>query len=160
VVYGAAPAGSSVSGNTECRKLVSENPVCRKPSFLIASGQNAKRLLAYAGRRPKKPAQSAALRPPTPPSAMRAVALASIVRTARGGQRRHFSTRCLVFDTDSSGTPPPRGVSSLAKLRKFSTENFLQTGQMHSGFIRNSLGIHRRVLLLNDVKAHLGTLPR
>jgi transposase len=33
-------------------------------ALLIASGQNVKRLLAYGGRRPKKPAQAAALRPP------------------------------------------------------------------------------------------------
>jgi|SRR5215212_9986807 len=32
---------------------------------LIASGQNVKRLLAFGGRRPKKPAQAAALRPST-----------------------------------------------------------------------------------------------
>jgi hypothetical protein len=34
-------------------------------ALLIASGQNVKRLLAYGGRRPKKWAQAAALRPPT-----------------------------------------------------------------------------------------------
>jgi transposase len=34
-------------------------------ALLIASGQNVKRLLAFGGRRPKKPAQAAALRPPT-----------------------------------------------------------------------------------------------
>jgi hypothetical protein len=34
-------------------------------ALLIASGQNVKRLLAYGGRRPKKQAQAAALRPPT-----------------------------------------------------------------------------------------------
>jgi len=34
-------------------------------ALLIASGQNAKRLLAFGGRRPKKLAQAAALRPPT-----------------------------------------------------------------------------------------------
>jgi uroporphyrinogen-III synthase len=34
-------------------------------ALLIASGQNVKRLLAYGGHRPKKPAQAAALRPPT-----------------------------------------------------------------------------------------------
>ena len=33
-------------------------------ALLIASGQNVKRLLAFGGRRPKKPAQVAALRPP------------------------------------------------------------------------------------------------
>ena len=33
-------------------------------ALLIASGQNVKRLLAYGGRRPKKLAQAAALRPP------------------------------------------------------------------------------------------------
>ena len=33
-------------------------------ALLIASGQNVKRLLAFGGRRPKKPAQAAALRPP------------------------------------------------------------------------------------------------
>jgi hypothetical protein len=33
-------------------------------ALLIASGQNAKRLLDFGGRRPKKPAQAAALRPP------------------------------------------------------------------------------------------------
>jgi hypothetical protein len=33
-------------------------------ALLIASGQNAKRLLAFGGRRPKKIAQLAALRPP------------------------------------------------------------------------------------------------
>src|SRR3712207_4287737 len=34
-------------------------------ALLIASGQNVKRLLAFGGRRPKKPAQAAALRPPS-----------------------------------------------------------------------------------------------
>ena len=34
-------------------------------ALLIASGQNIKRLLAFGGRRPKKPAQAAALRPPS-----------------------------------------------------------------------------------------------
>lgn len=34
-------------------------------ALLIASGQNVKRLLAFGGRRPKKLAQAAALRPPT-----------------------------------------------------------------------------------------------
>src|SRR3712207_4596245 len=33
-------------------------------ALLIASGQNVKRLLAFGDRRPKKPAQAAALRPP------------------------------------------------------------------------------------------------
>jgi len=33
-------------------------------ALLIASGQNVKRLLTFGGRRPKKPAQAAALRPP------------------------------------------------------------------------------------------------
>jgi hypothetical protein len=33
-------------------------------ALLIASGQNVKRLLTFEGRRPKKPAQAAALRPP------------------------------------------------------------------------------------------------
>jgi hypothetical protein len=34
-------------------------------ALLSASGQNVKRLLAFGGRRPKKLAQAAALRPPT-----------------------------------------------------------------------------------------------
>jgi hypothetical protein len=34
-------------------------------ALLIASGQNVERLLAFGGRRPKKLAQAAALRPPT-----------------------------------------------------------------------------------------------
>jgi len=34
-------------------------------ALLIASGQNVKRLLAFEGRRPNKPAQEAALRPPS-----------------------------------------------------------------------------------------------
>ena len=33
-------------------------------ALLIATGQNVKRLLTFEGRRPKKPAQAAALRPP------------------------------------------------------------------------------------------------
>jgi hypothetical protein len=33
-------------------------------ALLIASGQNVKRLLTFGGRRPKKLAQAAALRPP------------------------------------------------------------------------------------------------
>jgi hypothetical protein len=37
-------------------------------ALLIASGQNVKRLLAFGGRRPKKPAQAAALRPPAAPA--------------------------------------------------------------------------------------------
>jgi hypothetical protein len=36
-------------------------------ALLIASGQNVKRLLVFRGRRPKKLAQAAALRPPTTP---------------------------------------------------------------------------------------------
>jgi hypothetical protein len=35
-------------------------------ALLIASGQNVKRLLTFEGRRPKKTAQVAALRPPVP----------------------------------------------------------------------------------------------
>jgi hypothetical protein len=34
-------------------------------ALLIASGQNVKRLLAFGGRKPKKWAQAAALRPPS-----------------------------------------------------------------------------------------------
>ena len=36
-------------------------------ALMIAAGQNVKRLLAFAGKRPKSPAQAAALRPPTGP---------------------------------------------------------------------------------------------
>jgi hypothetical protein len=34
-------------------------------ALMIASGQNVKRVLTFGGRRPKKLAQAAALRPPT-----------------------------------------------------------------------------------------------
>lgn len=61
-------------------------------ALLIASGQNVKRLLTFGGRRPKKLAQAAALRPPVAPPAMRSLAPGSIVRAALGGQRGHFST--------------------------------------------------------------------
>ncbi len=65
-------------------------------ALLIASGQNAKRLLAFGGRRPQKLAQAAALlRPPTG-TGMRPVVLGSIVRTALGRQQRHFSTAWAV----------------------------------------------------------------
>jgi hypothetical protein len=51
-------------------------------ALLIASGQNVKRLLTFEGRRPKKLAQAAALRPPVATSH-------EISRT-----REHRSSRC------------------------------------------------------------------
>ena len=54
-------------------------------ALLIASGQNAKRLLDFGGWRPKKLAQAAALLLPQSLPAMRVVALGSIVRAAFGG---------------------------------------------------------------------------
>jgi hypothetical protein len=48
------------------------------------------RLLAFGGRRPKKIAQRAALRPPAKPPAMRSVAPGSIVRAALGSQQGLF----------------------------------------------------------------------
>ena len=61
-------------------------------ALLIASGQNAKRLLAFGGRRPKKLAQAAALRPPaaTGHEIRRAREHA---RSALGSHRGCFSTR-------------------------------------------------------------------
>jgi hypothetical protein len=61
-------------------------------ALLIASGQNAKRLLTFGGRRPKKLAQAAALRPPVATATIGSIALGSIVRAALCAQRRHFST--------------------------------------------------------------------
>ena len=52
-----------------------------KEALLIASGQNVKRLLAFGGRRPKKPARAAALRPPAAPGYE--------IRRAREHRSRH-----------------------------------------------------------------------
>jgi Transposase DDE domain len=67
-------------------------------ALLIASGQNVKRLLAFGGQRPKKPAQTAALRPPA--------ATGHKIRCAREHRaerswppREGFSTRWIVFGT-------------------------------------------------------------
>jgi transposase len=68
-------------------------------ALLIASGQNVKRLLTFGGRRPKKLAQAAALRPPT-------AATGHKISGAREHRARHswcyrgsFSTRWNVFGT-------------------------------------------------------------
>src|SRR3712207_4802767 len=67
-------------------------------ALLIASGQNVKRLLAFGGQRPKKPAQTAALRLPA--------ATGHKIRRAREHRverywppRESFSTRWIVFET-------------------------------------------------------------
>jgi hypothetical protein len=52
-------------------------------ALLIASGQNAKRLLAFGGRKPKKLAQAAALRPPTATG----FEIGRVLRAAIGHQR-------------------------------------------------------------------------
>src|SRR4051812_27647181 len=68
-------------------------------ALLIASGQNIKRLLDFGGRRPKKLAQAAALRPPVVTG--HEIGCAREHRSSRSLQskRRHFSTRWIVFDT-------------------------------------------------------------
>ena len=68
-------------------------------ALLIASGQNVKRLLTFGGHRPKKPAQAAALRPPTPIVGYEISRAREHRSTRFGGQRRSFSTRWVVFDT-------------------------------------------------------------
>ncbi len=50
-------------------------------ALMIAAGQNVKRLLSFEGRRPKKAAQAAALRPPTRP-------LPNLGHRTRGARRR------------------------------------------------------------------------
>lgn len=68
-------------------------------ALLIASGQNIKRLLDFGGRRPKKLAQAAALRPPVVTG--HEIGCAREHRSSRSLQskRRHFSTRWVVFGT-------------------------------------------------------------
>src|SRR4051794_29337044 len=68
-------------------------------ALLIASGQNVKRLLTFGGHRPKKPAQAAALRPPTPIVGYEISRAREHRSTRFGGQRRSFSTRWVVFET-------------------------------------------------------------
>ena len=59
-------------------------------ALLIASGQNVKRLLAFGGRRPKKLAQAAALRPPV-------CTIHQISRTPEHRSSRYWSpTRAFV----------------------------------------------------------------
>ena len=73
-------------------------------ALLIASGQNIKRLLAFGGRRPKKLAQAAALRPPVVTG--HEIWCAREHRSSRSlqSQRRHFSTRWSVFGTVTKGS--------------------------------------------------------
>jgi hypothetical protein len=58
-------AGATI-GVASNRQIRAHGPI-REEALMIASGQNVKRLLAFGGRRPKKLAQVAALRPPTAP---------------------------------------------------------------------------------------------
>ena len=94
------------------RKLEKVN----KEALLIASGQNVKRLLAFGGRGPKKPAQAVALRPA--PSA---------IAHKNSGTREHpterswryrgsFSTRWGVFGTLLSSTLAIRLHSKAPRL--------------------------------------------
>jgi transposase len=61
-------------------------------ALMIAAGQNTKRLLAFGGRRPKSPAQAAALRPPTGPPL-------DLVRRRRGTHRRERCQGLPFFNT-------------------------------------------------------------
>jgi transposase len=68
-------------------------------AMMIAIGQNVKRLVSSHGRGPKSVAQAAALRLPEAP---RFYSEGHVRRYHRGvlrRRRRHFSTRCNVFDT-------------------------------------------------------------
>jgi hypothetical protein len=56
-------AGATI-GVASNRQIRAHSPI-REEALMIASGQNVKRLLTFGGRRPKKLAQAAALRPPT-----------------------------------------------------------------------------------------------
>jgi hypothetical protein len=56
-------AGATI-GVASNRQIRAHGPI-REEALMIASGQNVKRLLTFGGRRPKKLAQAAALRPPT-----------------------------------------------------------------------------------------------
>jgi hypothetical protein len=63
--------------------------------LLIASGQNVKRLLAFGGRRPKKLAQAAALRPPV-------ATIHEISRTREHRSGRSWSPTRAFFNTLAS----------------------------------------------------------
>jgi hypothetical protein len=66
-------------------------------ALLIASGQNVKRLLTFEGRRPKKTAQVAALRPPVPTG--HEISRTREHRSSRSWlQMRAFSTRWQAED--------------------------------------------------------------
>ncbi len=83
-------------------------------ALLIASGQNVKRLLAFGGRRPKKRAQAAALRPPTTTG----------YEISRGREHRSnrswrptktfFNKLCVVFGGKRCEEGSPLGTSSSA----------------------------------------------
>jgi hypothetical protein len=67
-------------------------------ALTIAAGQNVKRLLAFKGRGPKKPAQAAALRPPVRPHYP--TSLAQVWGSSPTTRRQpSFSTSCLVKET-------------------------------------------------------------
>jgi hypothetical protein len=67
-------------------------------ALLVASGQNVKRLLTFVGRRPKKPVQAAALRPPI--ATIHEISRAREHRSSRSWRpTRAFSTRWIVFGT-------------------------------------------------------------
>jgi hypothetical protein len=60
-------------------------------ALLIAAGQNVKRLLAFGGKRPRRPAQVAALRPP--------VATGHEIRHIREHRAGHSCSRRKLFST-------------------------------------------------------------
>jgi hypothetical protein len=67
-------------------------------ALLIASGQNVKRLLAFGGRRPKKLAQAAALRPPSAATSHK-ISGAREHRAERSWRYRgSFSTSWILFE--------------------------------------------------------------
>jgi transposase len=88
-------------------------------ALFVASGQNIKRLLALGGRRPKKLAQAAAVRPLVVTG--HEIGRAREHRSSRSWkiQRRHFSTRWTVFDTSPSCRVRPSWRPSF-RHRRFS----------------------------------------
>jgi hypothetical protein len=80
-------------------------------ALMMAAGQNVKRLLAFGGRRPKKLAQAAALRPPARP-------LPNCACRRRGPLAENdarilrFSTSWTVYETRSESRQEPSEVGS------------------------------------------------
>ena len=85
-------------------------------ALMIAAGQNAKRLLAFVDRRPKKPAQAAALRPPAGP-------LSDLARRGFGDHHRKrgidptlFNKLGRIWDATSATDGPPMAANSRRKF--------------------------------------------